>query len=353
MRIPAPRISVVIPAYNHERFVGEAIASVQAQTLADFELVIVDDGSRDRTAEVCMAAASEDARIRVIRQPNGGSHAAINRGVAEACGDWIAILNSDDRFAPQRLERLRERALDGARFVTTACRLIDGAGEEITDPKHWWWASVGQFHAMAVELGPVQGLLYGNYTVSTSNFFFERRLFDEVGPMRPRRYVIDWEWALRAALHAPQACSYLAQERLLDYRLHGSNTILGGALRGAGEVNRLHRALFARFGTPAPLVAAVFRNQRLMRANWRAAGEARAERFLREREADIATLREALQTTEHFLREREADIRVLQEREAALQQALAALQQALAAHEQRLAVRVFRALRTLLGHKPR
>ncbi len=308
MSPPEPRISVVIPAYNHERFIGQSIASLQAQTLADFEVVIVDDGSRDATAEICAAAAEADQRIRLVRQANGGSHAAINRGIAEAGGDWIAILNSDDCFAPQRLARLREQALDGARFVTTACRLIDGEGEEITDPDHWWWASVRPFHAKAVELGPVQGLLFGNYTVSTSNFFFQRSLFDEVGPMRPLRYVIDWEWALRAALHAPQATRYLADERLLDYRLHGSNTILGGALRGACEVNRMHRELFERFGTPAPLVTAMFRNQRLVRRNWRAAGEARGEHFVRAREADVATLREALDTTERFLRDREADV---------------------------------------------
>jgi hypothetical protein len=130
--------------------------------------------------------------------------------------------------------------------------------------------------------------------------------------MRPLRYVIDWEWALRAALHAPQAFRYLDSERLLDYRLHGRNTILRGALRGACEVNRLHRELLARYRAPAPIVAALYRNQRLLRRNWRAAGEATAERLVRAREADVAQLQAQVASMEGFVRDREADVAQLQ-----------------------------------------
>ncbi len=303
-----PTITVVVPAYNHEAYVAQALASLQAQTMADFDVVVIDDGSSDATADVADSFAREDRRFTVVRQANSGSHGAINRGVAEARGDWIAILNSDDRFAPERLARLRDEARTGAQFIVTATRLIDGDGAEISDPGHWWWKSVGQFHRKAMELGPVDGLLYGNYTVSTSNFFFSRALFDAVGPMRPLRFVVDWEWALRAALHAPAGLRYLADERLLDYRLHGSNTILRGALRGACEVNRMHRELLAHYGAPPALVAALFRNQRLLRNNWRAAGEASAERYVRAREADVASLREQAVILEGFVRAREADV---------------------------------------------
>ncbi len=313
--IPEPRISVVVPAYRHERFVGETLASLRAQTLQRFEVVVVDDGSPDGTAEIAQAVARDDARFRVLRQANAGSHAAINRGVAEASGDWIAILNSDDRFAPTRLARLRDEALAGAQFVVTATRLIDEHGAQITDRNHWWLKTVGRFHRKALELGPVDGLLYGNYTVSTSNFFFSRALFDAVGPMRPLRFVLDWDWALRAALHAPSAFRYLDAEPLLDYRLHGSNTILRGGLLGAAEVNRMHRELLQRFHAPAPLVAALFHNQRLLRRNWRAAGEATAEQYVRAREADIATLQEQAVQLERWVRDREADVR---ERDAQL-----------------------------------
>ena len=151
--IPEPRISVIVPAYRHERFVGDALASLRAQTLQRFEVVVVDDGSPDGTAEIAQAVARDDARFRVLRQANAGSHAAINRGVAEASGDWIAILNSDDRFAETRLARLRDEALAGAQFVVTATRLIDEHGAQITDRNHWWLKTVGRFHRKALELG--------------------------------------------------------------------------------------------------------------------------------------------------------------------------------------------------------
>ena len=239
--LQAPRTTVVIPAYNHERFIGEALASLQAQTLADFEVVVVDDGSSDGTAAVAQAVAREDQRIRVVAQANRGSHAAINRGVAEARGRWVAVLNSDDRYAPTRLERLHQAADAGARFVVTDARLIDDAGREIADPEHWWNRAMADFHARVSEYGPVEGLMYGNFTVSTSNFFFERSLAEEIGPLRPLRRVLDWDWALRAALHAPSAFRYLGGERLFDYRLHGRNAILAGPLRGTLEIHRVQR----------------------------------------------------------------------------------------------------------------
>ncbi|HEY5635177.1 MAG TPA: glycosyltransferase [Burkholderiaceae bacterium] len=288
--LQAPRTTVVIPAYNHERFIGEALASLQAQTLADFEVVVVDDGSSDGTAAVAQAVAREDQRIRVVAQANRGSHAAINRGVAEARGRWVSVLNSDDRYAPTRLERLHQAADAGARFVVTDARLIDDAGREIADPEHWWNRAMADFHARVSEYGPVEGLMYGNFTVSTSNFFFERSLAEEIGPLRPLRRVLDWDWALRAALHAPSAFRYLGGERLFDYRLHGRNAILAGPLRGTLEIHRVQREALRSLGIPRALLASMQRNRRELRRAWRDLGVARVEGFVREREADLETL---------------------------------------------------------------
>lgn len=289
MHARAP-ISVVIPAYNHERYIGEAIDSVLAQTLADFELLIVDDGSRDGTAAVAEQRAAADPRVRVLRQANGGSHAAINRGIAETTAPWVAILNSDDRWAPKRLQRMMEVAQDGGQFIVSDVRLIDGQGAGIDDPAHWWLKTLRDFRQHALDLGPLQGLLYGNYTVSTSNFFFSRGLAQAIGPLRARRYVPDWDWALRAALHAPEGLRYLAHEPLLDYRLHGRNAILADYLLGDCEVNRLHRELLQRLGVSPALVAAIFRNQRDLRRNWRARGVDAIEKFARDREDDVRSL---------------------------------------------------------------
>lgn len=94
-----PRVSVVIPAYNAQRFVAETIASVQAQSYRDFEIIVVDDGSTDQTA----AIAESFEGVRCIRKPNGGVSSARNRGVAEARGELLAFVDSDDVWHPDKL----------------------------------------------------------------------------------------------------------------------------------------------------------------------------------------------------------------------------------------------------------
>lgn len=100
----APLVSVVMAVYNGEEHVGEAIRSILSQTLADFELIVVDDGSQDRSREIVMACT--DSRVRLICNPqNRGLAASLNRGVVEACGEFIARMDHDDISLPQRLAR--------------------------------------------------------------------------------------------------------------------------------------------------------------------------------------------------------------------------------------------------------
>jgi glycosyltransferase involved in cell wall biosynthesis len=99
-KVPSAPVSVVIPAFNVEDYIGGAIASVRAQTVAPAEIIVIDDGSSDGTG-----AAAEEAGARVIRQINRGLAAARNRGVAAARWPWIALLDADDRWLPGKLER--------------------------------------------------------------------------------------------------------------------------------------------------------------------------------------------------------------------------------------------------------
>lgn len=96
------QVSVVIPTYNRQEFVLRALESVAAQTRAPAEVIVVDDGSTDGTAE---AIAGRFPGVRCLRQENRGVSAARNRGVAVARGDWIALLDSDDEWVPHKLER--------------------------------------------------------------------------------------------------------------------------------------------------------------------------------------------------------------------------------------------------------
>lgn len=244
---PVPRVSVVLPAYNHAAYVTAALDSVRAQTLSDWELIVIDDGSTDGTHEVLQryVEAAQDPRIQLHRQANAGSHATINRGLSLARAPYLAILNSDDCFAPTRLERLLSLATQhpGDLLVVTAVRLIDADGEvvEQRDPQFWWLRMYRDIlaywrEARTRSADPARdALLWGNFTISTSNFFLSRSLLERLGGLGHFRYVLDWDYALRTTIECPQAFHFLDDEPLLDYRLHGRNTILGGAIRNHVE----------------------------------------------------------------------------------------------------------------------
>lgn len=102
MKYTKPQISVVIPVYNRAQTIGRAIDSVLAQELLPEEIIVVDDGSTDNTPE---ALNSYLPKIQVVRQGNRGVSAARNRGVAEAHGKWIAFLDSDDEWMPDKLQK--------------------------------------------------------------------------------------------------------------------------------------------------------------------------------------------------------------------------------------------------------
>jgi glycosyltransferase involved in cell wall biosynthesis len=133
-----PKVSIIMPVYNGERFIVDAIESALVQTYTNFEVIIVDDGSQDRShdkIEPYLALPN----IRYIRQKNGGVAAARNAAIACASGELIGFLDQDDVWAPHKLERevryLAEHPAVG--LVHAYQGYIDRAGKEITNPKDW------------------------------------------------------------------------------------------------------------------------------------------------------------------------------------------------------------------------
>ncbi len=128
---PAPQglVSIMMPAFNAEAFIGAAIDSVLAQTYATWELVIVDDGSTDGTAQV--VGGYRDARIRLVAQPNGGEAAARNQALAHVRGEFLAFLDADDQFLPQHLAATVAylRANVDRQGVYTDGYYLDGSGQ--------------------------------------------------------------------------------------------------------------------------------------------------------------------------------------------------------------------------------
>jgi GT2 family glycosyltransferase len=123
------RYSVVVPVYDNEHWVGEAIASVLGQTLGDLELIVVDDGSTDESVAAIREYAS-DPRLRLIEQPNGGPSAARNTGIAAAESEFVAFLDSDDLWMPEYLAKvdaaLADRPDAGFAYVDAWRLDVDG-----------------------------------------------------------------------------------------------------------------------------------------------------------------------------------------------------------------------------------
>ena len=133
-----PRVSIIIPSYNHERFVGRAIESALAQTYQDFEIVITDDASTDGSVDILSSYARQDPRIKLfLNRFNYETH-AVNHCIQHSSGDYIAILSSDDEFFPAKLERqvdFLDRRPDVAAVFTQA-RIVDEQNQDLPESSH-------------------------------------------------------------------------------------------------------------------------------------------------------------------------------------------------------------------------
>ncbi len=99
-----PKVSVIVPVYNVEKYLPRCIESIQEQTLTDWELLLIDDGSTDNSGIICDGFAKEDSRIRVFHKPNGGVSSARNVGLDNARGEWLAFVDSDDEVDSDYLD---------------------------------------------------------------------------------------------------------------------------------------------------------------------------------------------------------------------------------------------------------
>jgi len=127
-------IDVIVPVYQAEKSLEACVESVRGQSYDDWNLILIDDGSRDSSPALCDALAEKDGRIRVIHQPNGGVSAARNRGLKEVRSPWVYFLDADDLLMPGALELLWRLAADnGADTAAGAVVLTEGDGSQLTD----------------------------------------------------------------------------------------------------------------------------------------------------------------------------------------------------------------------------
>jgi hypothetical protein len=133
-------VAVIIPAFNAAHTLGDTLASVRRQTHRHLEIIVVDDGSHDRTAEIAEAHAAEDGRVRLIRQENGGVARARNAGAAASRAEYLAPVDADDLWHPEKIARqlaaLRAAGPEGG-YAYTFSRHIDAAGRATHDDGHY------------------------------------------------------------------------------------------------------------------------------------------------------------------------------------------------------------------------
>jgi len=219
-------ISVVMPSYNHERYIGAAVDSVLGQTYSNLELIIVDDGSTDNSAEILERIT--DPRVRVFAQKNQGAHAAINRGLGLATGEYVAILNSDDTFCPDRFGRAIDvmHKYSNVGLVSTWIEIINSEGRHLGIKEGWRncepWPIRNPGKSFKACSDFKLNLLMTNFVSSTSNIVMRRSVVEKVGGMRNLRFAHDWDFLLRAAEHFD--CHQI-EKPLLRYRVHETNTI--------------------------------------------------------------------------------------------------------------------------------
>ena len=128
-------VSIITPLYNGERFVSQTIESVLAQTYPHWEMIIVNDGSKDHSEAIAQSYAEKDSRIRVFSQSNGGSASARNHGIREAKGRYMVFLDADDywdhTFLSEQLQFMQEKK---AKIVCASCRRVDENDHEVLQP---------------------------------------------------------------------------------------------------------------------------------------------------------------------------------------------------------------------------
>lgn len=235
------KISVVVPSYDHERYLGAAMDGVRAQTLAASELVIVDDGSSDASRDVI--ERHRYPGVRAVFQDNRGAHRALNRAIALARGEWIAVLNSDDAFEPWRLEHAWGVArATGAAMVCGSVRLI-GEDGGAPDPEH----PIARWYREAVEHARSSSSLRAavrrhNVAVTTSNFFLHRELWSALGGFSAYRYTHDYDFLLRALALCPDRVRWVEELTGVLYRVHSANTISESEERAHAERRETLRA---------------------------------------------------------------------------------------------------------------
>lgn len=225
-----PPVSVVIPIYNHEKYVIQSLRSVLEQTYPSLEIILIDDGSKDQSPLLVEEYLKQyecppelKREIVFLKEKNKGAHATINHGISLAKHHYLSILNSDDYYSYDRIEVIVNEMLKaGNKIAFSEIAGVDENGQPLSS-SHFWTKCYDLDQKHLATLPTVSfGFLYSNFAISTGNFLFTKDLYEEVGPFKPYLHAHDYDFLLRAI----QSFEPLfVRKTLYFYRMHSSNTI--------------------------------------------------------------------------------------------------------------------------------
>ncbi|HMJ08789.1 MAG TPA: glycosyltransferase [Pyrinomonadaceae bacterium] len=206
-----PKVSVIIPNYNYDKYISKAIDSVLAQTYTNIEIIVVDDGSIDNSLSVLEKYGDQ---ITVLKQQNQGVSPARNAGVAHSSGEYLAFLDADDIWLPEKLERQMERFLGSPEVGLVHCSMtfIDGDGNPSGNATNGIEGRVAEKILLFEGVGIIG---------AGSTGLVSRKAFDEVGGFDPMQTTAaDWDFSYQVATKYEIA---FVPDELVLYRKHGSN----------------------------------------------------------------------------------------------------------------------------------
>jgi hypothetical protein len=217
------RLAVIIPCYNHARYIGAAIESCLAQTRRPDRILVIDDGSRDDSPAIIRSFAHRG--VEGSARENRGAHSTINEllGMAAQDCDVVSILNSDDHYALDRFEKCLPllEANPDKQVVVSALRVIDenDAGLAASEPRAKWFRAMWSLHSPERDLCEWLGI--GNFPATTSNVI-ARTAWLQRFPFRPYHFNHDYYFLAQTVL---RDAMLVHPDPLVNYRVHGTNTM--------------------------------------------------------------------------------------------------------------------------------
>ncbi|HET7694289.1 MAG TPA: glycosyltransferase [Vicinamibacterales bacterium] len=227
-----PAVSIIMPAYNVAPYIASAIRSALVQTYTDFELIVVDDGSKDNTAEIVKSLMREDGRIRLVQQANRGLAGARNTALRAARGEMLALLDSDDMWEPEFL---------GAQIAILDARpevdIVTGNGWYLEGPRHGQLARPYPDPRPDPVLASIIGDEWSVFIMSV----MRRRVYTAIGPFdEEMRSNEDYDFWLRAAI---AGFTFARNDRPLGYYRVRSDSLSASNVRMLRGILHVYRKL--------------------------------------------------------------------------------------------------------------